>query len=282
MGLTYEYLRAHIAPELWLEHKDEYNSYPSEGKGGPLLLYLMIHHLIAANDSIAITLSRKTDTVKISANIGEDVGEAITHLRAIVRRLQHMRRRDASGNEIDLVPLDLTKRLYSVFQTSSNTEFNGLFHNLYTREYAESLITGSSAWSGPDRVLTLAQNLYTRLCADGNWLGVDQHKATFPVLTSPKAATAFLGNVKCHNSGGPHVLRNFPKTPDQAKIDANKKRLVAIKKLAKKETSSKSKGSNFKSSCRHLLKLQLVRFLHQPLSLRMGVKLKQLMSQKGI
>jgi hypothetical protein len=32
------------------------------------------------------------------------VGEVVTHLRAIVQRLKNMRRRDASGNEIDVVP----------------------------------------------------------------------------------------------------------------------------------------------------------------------------------
>jgi hypothetical protein len=42
----------------------------------------------------------------------ENVGEVVTHLRAIVQRLKNVRRRDASGNEIDFVPLDLAERLY--------------------------------------------------------------------------------------------------------------------------------------------------------------------------
>jgi hypothetical protein len=86
-----------------------------------------------------------------------------------------------------------------------------------------------------------ASTLYTRLCGDGRWIGVNQNQATFPVLTSPKAATAFLGNVKFHNCGGPHFLRNCPETPDQAKIEANKNSMVAFKKLAKKDTISMPK-----------------------------------------
>jgi hypothetical protein len=65
MGITYEYLKTHMAPDLWIKVNEEYNSFPSESKGGPLLLYLMIHQLIAANESIASTLSDKIDSVKI-------------------------------------------------------------------------------------------------------------------------------------------------------------------------------------------------------------------------
>jgi hypothetical protein len=240
MGITYEYLKTHMASDLWMKVNEEYNSYPAEAKGGPLVLYLMIHQLIAANDSIAITLSNKIDSVKISDYKGEDVGEAVTHLRAIIHRLKNMRRRDVAGNEIDLVPLDLTKRLYKIFQTSSSSEFNGLFLNQYNQEYTKYLITGNSAWADPDSVLTLAQNLYVRLCAENNWHGVDQNKATFPVITSPKAAATFLSKAKCHNCGGQHLLRDCTEPQDPARISANQKRFKSIRKLAKKNENSKS------------------------------------------
>jgi hypothetical protein len=204
MGITYEYLKTHMATDLWMKVNEEDNTYPSEAKGRPLFLYHMIHQLIAANETITTTLSNRIDSVKISAYKGEDVGEAVTHLRAIIHRLKNMRRRDVSGNEIDLVPLDLSKRLYKIFQTSSSLEFNSLFQNQYNMEYTKSLISGQSAWSDPEQVLVLAHNLYVRLCADNNWNGIDQQKATFPVFKSPQAATAFLGKINCHNCGGPH------------------------------------------------------------------------------
>jgi hypothetical protein len=65
MGITYEYLKT-MAPDLWTKVNEEYDSFPSESKGGPLLPYLMIHQLIAANESIASTLSDQIDSVKIS------------------------------------------------------------------------------------------------------------------------------------------------------------------------------------------------------------------------
>jgi hypothetical protein len=163
MGITYEYFKTHMVPDLWTKVNEEYNKYPSSQKGGSLLLYLMIHQLIAANDSLAAALSDKIDAVKISSYKGEDVGEAVTHLRALLHRLKNMRRRHAAGNEIDLIPLDLSKRLYKMFQTSSSTEFNRLFANRYSREFSHSLITGSNAWTTPDDLLTMAQHLYLRL-----------------------------------------------------------------------------------------------------------------------
>jgi hypothetical protein len=173
MGLTYEYLKTHMSQSLFTKVNKEYNLYPAKLRGRPLLLFLMIQQLSASNDSIALTVSKKIHTVKISSYKGENVGEVVTHLRAIVQRLENMRHRDAAGNEIDLVPLDLAQRLYDVLQTSSCDEFNSLFKTQYTQEYVRSLTVGHSVWSDPDKILILAQNLYFKLCADGKWIGVN-------------------------------------------------------------------------------------------------------------
>jgi hypothetical protein len=250
MGLTFEYLRTHTADPLWMKVNEEYNTFSADAKGGPLFLFLMINQLMADNDSIARALADKINSVKISSYKGEDVGEAVTHLRAIITRLKNMRRRDSTGNQIDLVPFDLSRRLYGVFQTSSSEEFNKLFHNRYTNEYAESLISGRTAWSDPDRILSMAGNLYVRLSSEGNWNGVGQNKATFPTFKSPKAASAFLSNVKCHNCGGPHYLRECTEPKDQARIDANTKKMEAAKKLAKKDKKD-GKGNGSKSCNGH-------------------------------
>jgi hypothetical protein len=116
MGLSYEYLKTHMSQSLFTKVSEEYNLNRVKSRGGPLLLFLMIQQIIASNDSTARTLSKKIETVRISTHKGENVGEVVTHLHAIVQRLKNMRRRDASGNEIDLVPLDLAERLYDVLQ----------------------------------------------------------------------------------------------------------------------------------------------------------------------
>jgi hypothetical protein len=98
MGLSYEYLKEHMATDLWTKVNEEYNRLPAATRGGPLLLYLMIKHLVAANEA----------AVKISSYKGEDVGAVVSHLRVLLSRLKSLRRCDAAGNEIDLVSLLLS------------------------------------------------------------------------------------------------------------------------------------------------------------------------------
>lgn len=247
MGLTYEYLKSHTSPTLWMKVSEQYDTQKSEFKGGPLFLYLMIRQLMADNDTISLGLVEKINGLKISSYKGEDVGEVVTHLRGIIIRLKNMRRRDQSGTQIDLVPFDLSQRLYAVFQTSSSTTFNKFFENLYEREYGEYLHTGADSWSEPDKILNIAGNMYTKLCSENKWVGQDQNKATFPTFKSPKAASAFISKVKCHNCGGDHYLRDCTQPKDQSRIDANQKKMKAAQKLAKKDKKD-DKGKDKKSS----------------------------------
>jgi hypothetical protein len=242
MNLTYEYLKNHMEYSLFNKINEEYRSYPSSSQGGPLLLFLMIRHLIVSNSSVAESLSKQIDSVRISSYTGEDVGKVVTHLRGIIARLKNMRRKDQNGNEIDLVPFDLTKRLYRVFQTSSCEEFNSFFKDKSRQEYSLSK-TGEGTWSDPEAVLALAESFYIDLNADNMWNGVDQNKATFPAISTPHDAVAFLSQVRCHNCGGSHYLRDCTAPKDQGRIAANKKILSKARKLAKKEGKQDSKDS---------------------------------------
>jgi hypothetical protein len=208
--------------------------------------FLWIRQLMADNDSISVALADKVKGLRISSYNGEDVDEVATQLRGIIHRLKNMRRRDQSGNQIDVVSYDLTKRLYEVFQTSSNKTFNNMFAARLEREYGEYPISGSSAWSEPDKTLNVAGNLYTKLCSENQWSGLDQNKATFPTFKSPKAASAFVSKVKCHNCDGDHYLRDCPDPKDQRRIDVNQKKMKVAQSLAKKDKKD-GKGKDSKS-----------------------------------
>lgn len=242
MGLTYEYLRNHTSESLWMKVNEEYNTYPVDAKGGPLCLFLMIRQLMADNDSIARSLADKIKTVKITDYKGEDVGQVVTHLRAIIHRLKNMRRRDASGNEVDLVPFDLSRDLYMVFQTSTNAAFNRLFETKCVLDQATALIGGQTKWTDPETILVMAGNFYVQLSSENKWSGVDQNKATFPSVKNVKEASSFLSRVKCHNCGGPHFLRECTEQRDQARIDANAKKMEEARKLVKKDKKGKNKS----------------------------------------
>jgi hypothetical protein len=68
-----------------LFHKvnEEFRSHPSFSRGGPVLLFLMICHLIAATSSVAKSLSKQIDSVCILSYTGEDVGKVVTYLQGM-------------------------------------------------------------------------------------------------------------------------------------------------------------------------------------------------------
>ncbi|KAG7336963.1 hypothetical protein IV203_016356 [Nitzschia inconspicua] len=230
---------------------EEYNKLPVSQKGGPTMLHLMIFNLLSSTDSLVHALTSKIKSLKLSSYPGEDVGKAVTHLRTLVRCLKKLKRRNAEGHEIDLVPHDLTKQLYDILQTSSCEEFNALWKlpGRSSERKQKILSTGVSALEDPELVLSAAQTHYHNLCTDGKWTGVTQNKATFPAFTKKKDAVAFLGQIHCHNCGGPHLFRDCTEPQDEARIKANRKRFKDAKKVAR-TGSSKDKPQPQSNSTR--------------------------------
>jgi hypothetical protein len=119
---------------------------------------------------------------------------------------------------------------------SSCEGFNSFFKDKCWQEYSLSRTRkGPAAWSDPEAVLALAESFYIDLNADNMWNGVDQNKATFPAISTPHDAVAFLSQIRCHNCGDLHYLRDCTAPKDQGRIAVNKKILSKAWKLAKKE-----------------------------------------------
>ncbi|KAG7370315.1 hypothetical protein IV203_028061 [Nitzschia inconspicua] len=252
LGLTTEYLLNHMEPTLWERVKEDYNKTPVEGRGGPLLLYIMIKHIVIANESIAQVLVDKIKDVKLSNYPGEDVTKAVSYIRSLLQKLKNIRHRNEAGNEINLVPSDLTRHLYKIFQTSSNEHFNSIFNRRYIKEYSAFHFDEQTTWSDPDMVLDFAQNLYNNLYADGNWNGSitpnnNNNKATFPTISTTEDAIAFLAQSRCRNCDGPHSLRECLEPRNEERCKANKKVLQKIQKLANKQGQPPN-NSNHESS----------------------------------
>ncbi|KAG7345189.1 hypothetical protein IV203_032720 [Nitzschia inconspicua] len=238
LSLTAEYLRRHMDVDLCEKVNEEYNKLPALQKGGPTMLHLMISHLLSSTDSLVHALTSKIKSLKLSSYPGEDVGKAVTHLRTLVRCLKKLKRRNAEGHEIDLVPHDLTKQLYDILQTSSCEEFNAMFRSMYFTNQQKILSKGVSAWEDPEMVLSAAQTHYHNLCTDGKWTGVSQNNATFPAFSTKRDAVAFLSELHCHNCGGPHLLRHCTKPHDKSRIRKNRKRFEELRTLAEDDSSS--------------------------------------------
>ncbi|KAG7357976.1 hypothetical protein IV203_014563 [Nitzschia inconspicua] len=198
--------------DLYEKVNEEYQRLLPSQKGGPVLLFMMIRRLLSNNDTLVHALTSKIQGLKLSTYPGEDVDKAVTHLRTLVRCLKKLKRRNADGHEIDLVPFDLTKQLYGILQTSSCDDFNSMIRTAFLNDQHAVLTRGISHWSDPEEVLSMAQTLYHQLCTDGKWTGVTQNKATFPAFTKKKDA-------------------------DEARIKANRKRFKDAKKVARTGSS---------------------------------------------
>ncbi|KAG7372649.1 hypothetical protein IV203_018792 [Nitzschia inconspicua] len=245
LDLSATYLYARMAPDLRTILRAKHDSFPSAQQGGPLLLYLLIHQVVAANESVGRVLVDRLNTVTISSYPGEDITKVVAHLRALVRSLKAIRRRDASGLEISFVPSDLTKRIYKILATASCPTFTLYFANRFTEERNAELfdVARTYVWTEADLLLSAAERLYQDLLTNGDWLGTKQNHATFPVFTSPTDAAAFLTRLHCHNCDGPHLLRSCPLPRDEARISANRKRMDKTRKLARKNTPASAPAS---------------------------------------
>ncbi|KAG7345668.1 hypothetical protein IV203_033199 [Nitzschia inconspicua] len=234
-----------ISVHLAADRPDLFTQYGVLKQGGPLLLYLLINQVVAANESVGRVLVDRLSTVTISSYPGEDNSKVVTHLRALVRSLKAIRRRDVSGVEISFLPSDLSKRLYAIFATASCPAFTSYFATRFTAERNAELfdVDRTYAWTDAELLLSAAERLYHDLLTTGDWHGTKQNHATFPAFTSPTDAAAFLTRVHCHNCDGPHLLRVCPQPRDEARISANRKRMDKTRKLARKTAPASTPAS---------------------------------------
>ncbi|KAG7371395.1 hypothetical protein IV203_019965 [Nitzschia inconspicua] len=245
LELSASYLYARMAPDLRSTLRAKHDAFPSAQQGGPLLLYLLINQVVAANKSVGRFLVDRLCTVTISSYPGEDITKVVTHLRALVRSLKAIHRHDASGLEISFIPSDLTKQLYAIFATASCPAFTSFFAYQFNQERNADLfdVDQTYAWTDAELLLSAAERLYHDLLTHGDWHGTKKNHATFPAFTSPTDAAAFLTRLHCHNCDGPHLLRACPQPQDEARISANRKRMDKTRKLARKTTPASATAS---------------------------------------
>lgn len=246
LALTLEYLRTHTQAGLERKVNFALKSVPAGCRSGPVFLFLLIGQLMASNESTAKTLISRLETIKISSYDGEDVEVVVSHLNAILDRLKAMHYVDSVGQSISQVPKHLSEIFYKIFQTSSNDQFNSFFALRYTTDRAASLTSSdfnSKFWTAPDDLVLQATNLYRQLCLAGDWHGIKQHKATFPVISDRKQAQAFISTIHCHNCGGPHLLKSCDKPRNETRIAQNLAEFRRIKNLARSQAGTSPSSS---------------------------------------
>lgn len=251
MALTAQYLRAHTQAGLLGKLNSQLRMVPESCRGGPVILFLLIEHLMSSNESTAKTLISRLENIKISSYNGEDVEVVVSHLNAILDRLEAMHYVDSLGQPVSQIPKNLSEIFYQIFQTSSNDKFNEFFARNYVKDQTESLASttfNSKSWTEPKQIVRQATNLYRQLCLDGSWHGIKQQQSTFPAITDQQQAKVFMSTLHCHNCGGPHFLNQCDKPHDETRIAKNRSQFNKIRDLARGERNKNRNSSSNSNS----------------------------------
>jgi uncharacterized membrane protein YgcG len=220
LSLSFEYLQNHTEPELWGKIMEDIAPYRGTQKqGGPLVFISLIKRIQVNSQLVIESYQVKLKALRIDKYPGEDVSLLVGHARAIFNRLKSLERRHPDGTVISpTIPYDIGKTLVRLFQTSSDTRFNEVFHSEEITGYKRSLTEGDKAYGSYESILNLALEVYTSiLSSPEGWTGL-YHKA------NETGFSAVANNPRCFNCGSQdHTLKQCPEPKDELRIKKNKK-----------------------------------------------------------
>ena len=243
MTCAYQLVKNNTEEHLFQKALEEYEKFPPECQGGPLILHIVVKKIQNTSDQWIDCLTRKVETIKITDYKGEDVDHVVSLMRAIENVFV------SASTEYDRkLPNDWPKKLLKIFQTSSVEDFNDIFSDLMKKAQQKAdMFGGTPKYPEPEHVLRLASQTYDRMKSDDSWdvskyarrranagivrqLEVDYHgdKGDGPptpppargLLTAPPQVPAQNPGIDCWNCNEPgHTVNDCPKPLNQAKID---------------------------------------------------------------
>jgi hypothetical protein len=207
-----------------------YNTYDAAEKGGPLMFIIMMKKLQVDTDAAVQYLQTSVKQMKITNFDGEDVSRVVSLIRGAHRRLQ--------GVGANKVPVDFSKQITAVLQTSTVPEFNDMFSYLNNmKEVEQRMNPDVDHWPKPDVILDMAESKYLELHHIDKWTGVTT-KANQSVFKASHGKVP--PTYKCFNCNGNHLLTLCPVIKDEARIEKNK---AAFKKAKQEARANKNSNS---------------------------------------
>jgi hypothetical protein len=237
LQLTFQFLENNTTEQLWDKCMEAYANYSAAEKGGPLMFLIIMKKLQVDTDMAVQYLQNSVKTLKITNFDGENVSRVVSLIRGAYKRLQ--------GVGASKVPLDFSKQVAMVLQTSTVAEFNDIFSYVVTKAEVETQIKpGENHWPKIDVLLELAESKYLELHQVDKWTGVNTkvNQSVFKAGQRPVSA-----NYKCFNCGGNHPLTQCTVIKDDARIEKNREAFKKAKQKARKEkqgSGNTSSGNN--------------------------------------
>ena len=225
MALTLDLLHNNTDPVLWAKCAESYDEYLPIQQGGPLMLCLILQRIQNHSEQVLDLLKTQISRLTLRSLQGEDVEQAVRLIKSTHRVLKN-----ASTSYRSYLPIDFTKSVYTVFQTSSVPEFNDTFRDLARKIQTEADMAGvQPRWPPVTDVCRLATTIYKRLKTQGTWDGLVGTKKNGAYYSGGQSGSSNSLNKTCWNCGSPD--HTFDKAnPNKCTKPFNKQRYDANKK----------------------------------------------------
>ena len=166
MDLGFELLKKNTEETLFNLCMGEYEQYPPSGRGGPLLLLLIVKRIRAQTEESLFQIASAIKQLKITAVPNEDIEAVVAQIRAGILALS-----SASSETKTYFPEDFDLHVLQVFQTSSVSEFNEMFTQAEVQARQDVIKKGGLRPTFPEAEKTLrwATSYYTQMRTEGKW-----------------------------------------------------------------------------------------------------------------
>lgn len=244
LTLTERHVQNSMKKGLLEKCMEQYQAYPEEERGGPLLFVIMMKLLVSNTEMANDHLKEMVKNLKISDYQGEDVPRVVSLLRWAYMRFKRN----------NTIPEHFDKTVLDVLQTSSVQEFTDIFKQIkLNTTIAERMpwAQNTSKTYAVEDLLKLAETSYTALSNGNKWTGV-KTKGKSSVFAASDQNPGKGGDGKgteciCFNCGEKgHRLTNCKKAKNEQRIAAAKKKFQEAKNKSRGGASGGGTGGDNK------------------------------------
>jgi hypothetical protein len=211
LQLNLEFLENNTTEALWEKCLEEYEEYPQNQRGGPLMFLIIMKKLQSHTDLAVQYLTNSIKNMKITNFEGEDVNRATSLIRGAHKRLKM----------ISKVPEEYPQWVLQVFQTTTVSEFNQAFAPIKREvEVVQPLMskTIKPVYPSIEDLVKMAEKLYTNLSSTNTWTGVKTKANQSGFIANDKK------NPTCWNCGQEgNSLKECPKPKNTETISQRRK-----------------------------------------------------------